>query len=186
MDQRLLPLLLALPALCDALLCRGYGASWREVRARLGLCGCRPGDLLTALGLVLAGLGLGVLALTWLSPAQRGLLGGALRLDQGPPPPSLALWLLRCAWLALGLELFLRVWAGGLLVRALGFRRGNALQALASALVVLLLLPPGALLWGLLVWCGLAWALGWLLWRSGSLLPGWLAGALLLALALLL
>lgn len=186
MDSRLLPLLLALPALFDALLCRGFGASWGELRARQGLRGCRPNDLLAALGLVLAGLALGALALRLLPPGQRDLLGVALRAGLGPPAPSLALWLLRCCGLALGQELLLRGWLGGVLVRALGFPRGNALQALASALLALTLLPLGAPLVALLLALfGLAWALGGLRWRSGSLLPGWLAGSLLGTLTLL-
>ena len=185
MNLSFLALLLPLPALLDALLCRSQGATWGEARRRLALCGCRPNDLLAALALALGALVLGALALALLPSGAAGLVRAALRAGRHMPPDPVA-WLAQSGWLALAEELLLRGWLAGLLVRTLGLPRGNALQALAAALPYLALLPLGPPLWALaLAQVGLAWALGRLRWRSGSLLPGWLAHSLLAALALL-
>ena len=64
-------------------------------------------------------------------------------------------------------------------MRRLGFALGNLIQAAIFLLPHLLLLTVSTALWPLLVAQFLAgWLQGWLLYRSGSILPGWIAHSL--------
>ncbi|HEU4323897.1 MAG TPA: CPBP family glutamic-type intramembrane protease [Roseiflexaceae bacterium] len=173
--QSLFPsLLLALAPLADALVVWQQGARRHEIAARLALAGFRPADLLLALVLALAGWAGTAVALALLPPEARDALRAAL--FPGWRPDSAAALLGLRATTALAEELFFRGWLAGLLVRTLGRERGLAAQALASLvpLLPLLLLGP-ALLPLLAAQAGLAWGLGWLRWRSGSILPGGVA-----------
>ncbi len=87
-------------------------------------------------------------------------------------------------YVALGEELFFRGLVGGWLMRHLGFWVGNALQSLVFLVPHLFVLSAGLDLWPLLL-APLAsgWLFGWLLYRSGSILPGWLGHGLAIALA---
>ncbi len=167
-------LLLALAPLTAALLARRQGARRREIAAQLALADFRPADLLLALALALAGWAGTALALALLPPETQGAVRGTLSLGWHPGTAAALLGLRAAA--ALAEELFFRGWLAGLLVRTLGFERGLAAQALASLLPLLPLLLLGPALLPLLAAQGaLAWGLGWLRWRSGSILPGWLA-----------
>jgi uncharacterized protein len=80
---------------------------------------------------------------------------------------------------ALGEEAFFRGWLGGWLMRRFGFWVGNTLQALIFLLPHLLLLLAGANLWPLLVLqVVFGWLVGWLRYKSDSILPGMLVHAL--------
>ncbi|MEW6567324.1 MAG: CPBP family glutamic-type intramembrane protease [Chloroflexota bacterium] len=77
---------------------------------------------------------------------------------------------------ALGEEVLFRGLLGGLLIRRLGFAVGNLLQAGLFVLPHLLLLTVSVLLWPLLLaQYAAGWLFGWLMYKSGSILPGWLA-----------
>ena len=85
--------------------------------------------------------------------------------------------------MALGEEIFFRGLLGGWLIRRFGFRNGNLIQALIFLLPHFLLLLVGLDLWPILAVQFVAgWLLGWLRFRSESILPGWLAHSLINAL----
>jgi membrane protease YdiL (CAAX protease family) len=69
-------------------------------------------------------------------------------------------------------------------MRHLGFWVGNSLQSLVFLAPHLFVLRCGLELWPLLLAPLVSgWFYGWLLYRSGSILPGWLAHGLGIALA---
>jgi membrane protease YdiL (CAAX protease family) len=87
-------------------------------------------------------------------------------------------------YVALGEELFFRGLVGGWLMRHLGFWAGNALQSLVILLTHLFVLSGGLYLWPLLLAPLISgWLNGWLLYRSGSILPAWLGHSLGIAFA---
>ena len=82
-------------------------------------------------------------------------------------------------YVALGEELFFRGLLGGVLFRRLGFALGNVVQSSLFLLPHLGLLLVSFGLWRLvLVQLVVGWLLGWLRFRSGSILPGWIAHSL--------
>lgn len=94
--------------------------------------------------------------------------------------PSFLLAFLREAfYTALGEEIFFRGFFGNFLIRKVGFAVGNILQAAVFLLPHLLLLTVSLKLWPVLIAQFIAgWLFGWLLYKSGSILPGWLAHSL--------
>lgn len=91
----------------------------------------------------------------------------------------LLVWLREAIYVALGEEIFFRGFLGGWLVRRLGFAIGNTVQALVFLLPHLLLLLVSQSLWLIIIVQLIAgWLLGWLRYRSNSILPGWLAHSL--------
>ena len=82
-------------------------------------------------------------------------------------------------YVSLGEELFFRGLLGGVLFRRLGFALGNVVQKGLFLLPHLGLLLVSLGLWRLVfVQLVVGWLLGWLRFRSGSILPGWVAHAL--------
>jgi len=80
---------------------------------------------------------------------------------------------------ALGEEVFFRGLVGGWLLRRFGFWVGNSLQTLIFLLPHLPILLVGLNLWPLLILQFLAgWLLGWLRYKSDSILPGMVMHAL--------
>lgn len=76
----------------------------------------------------------------------------------------------------LGEEVFFRGLLGGWLMTRLGFQVGNALQAFLFLVPHLTLLIVSTRLWPILLFqLAGGWLLGWLRFRSGSILPGWLS-----------
>lgn len=74
---------------------------------------------------------------------------------------------------AVGEEIFFRGLLGGVLMRRLGFARGNLLQAVLFLLPHLPLLLLDIRLWALLpVQLVAGWLLGWLRFKAGSFVPG--------------
>jgi membrane protease YdiL (CAAX protease family) len=89
-------------------------------------------------------------------------------------------WLREAIYVALGEEIFFRGLLGGWLVRRLGFAIGNTVQTLIFLLPHLLLLLVSLNLWPIIaVQIVAGWLLGWLRYRSDSILPGWLAHSLI-------
>lgn len=87
-------------------------------------------------------------------------------------------------YVAFGEELFFRGLVGGWLMRHLGFWLGNALQSLVFLVPHLFVLSGGLNLWPLLLAPLISgWLNGWLLYRSGSILPAWLGHSLGVAFA---
>jgi membrane protease YdiL (CAAX protease family) len=80
---------------------------------------------------------------------------------------------------ALGEEILFRGLIGGVLFRRFGFVRGNLIQAAVFLVPHLLLLVVDASLWPILPVQFLAgFLLGWLRYKSGSVVPGALTHAL--------
>lgn len=74
---------------------------------------------------------------------------------------------------AVGEEVFFRGLLGGVLIRRLGFRWGNLLQAALFLVPHLLLLLIDARLWPILpVQFATGWLLGWLRHKTGTFVPG--------------
>lgn len=171
-----------LPAVIAFVVRRRQGRSWTEARRDLGWTGAS-----------LQYLGLGMLL--GLLPGVVLLPGVALIPSEVMDDPNIAntryagwaatptSFLLALAYeafyVALGEEVLFRGLIGGFLFRRLGFGVGNVLQALIFLLPHLLLLTVSTSLWPLLLSQLLAgWLNGWFLFRSESILPGWIAHSL--------
>ena len=152
------------------------GESWRLVTDKLGLtAGNRSGYAIAgALAVLLIGA-------TWLilhalpasvlhDPRVTASQGAALHISALTVALVLAQQLLL---VAVWEELFFRGFLGGWLVRKLGFRRGNAIQATLFVIPHLLLLLVSLAFWPLLIlqW-GFGWINGWLRTTTGSIGPG--------------
>jgi len=86
---------------------------------------------------------------------------------------------------ALGEELFFRGLLGGWLNRRLGFGLGNLLQATIFLGPHLLLLAVSLRVWPILpVQWAAGWLLGWLRYRSDSIVPGWMVHTLMNTIAI--
>jgi hypothetical protein len=88
-------------------------------------------------------------------------------------------WIREAINIAIGEEIFFRGFLGGWLFRRFGFAIGNILQALIFTLPHLLLLIVSISFWPIVaVQLMAGWLLGWLRYKSDSILPGWLAHSL--------
>ncbi|WP_143420382.1 CPBP family intramembrane glutamic endopeptidase [Halorubrum vacuolatum] len=127
----------------------------------------------------------------WISPDQvldemattdmEGVtLGFAKYLDWNFTLTAVAILLFREAvYVTLGEELLFRGLIGGILFRRFGFHTGNLLQTAIFVLphLLILVLVPG--LWPMIVvWAAAGWLMGWLYFRTGSIVPGWIAHTL--------
>lgn len=82
-------------------------------------------------------------------------------------------------YVALGEEVFFRGFLGGVLIRKIGFAIGNIIQSIIFLIPHLLLLTISIKLWPLVIVQVLSgWIYGWLFYKSGSILPSWLAHSL--------
>jgi membrane protease YdiL (CAAX protease family) len=82
-------------------------------------------------------------------------------------------------FVALGEEVFFRGFLGCVLTRRLGFQIGNLLQAIIFLLPHLFILTVSTTLWPILIPQFLAgWVYGLLVYKSGSILPSWIAHSL--------
>jgi len=182
-------ILLTLPSIVYAMVQRERKRTWRGILERIGWQGCSPVFMAWALGFAVVLGGLGVLAVQAVpSTVLHGRNVSASYYagwTRGPGTFLLA-WAREALYAALGGEVFFRGLLGGWLVRRFGFQIGNALQAAAFLLPHLLLLVVSLTFWPLVVVQGLAgWLLGWLRYRSDSILPGWFAHSLVNALGAL-
>lgn len=176
-------ILFSLPVLVYIVVLRRRGKQWREILGRVGLQSAAFRYYVWALGiLALTG---GLLALWAMRSIPEEVLTSpnvtvsqyeGMSLGAG----VILLVLFReTFYVALGEELLFRGLLGGVLFRRLGFALGNAIQTGLFLLPYLGLLLVSLGLWRLVVVQLLVgWLLGWLRFRSGSIIPGWVAHAL--------
>jgi membrane protease YdiL (CAAX protease family) len=182
MDLPLQLIVLSIPSLIYIAIRKRRGDKWNEVFEKIGCQGSRPIYFLWSFGVIIFVGGLGWLAV---QAVPSGVLqnpkinisdytGWMLSVNS-----FLLVWLREAIYVALGEEIFFRGFLGGWLVRRLGFAIGNIVQALIFILPHLLLLLVSLDLWLIIVVQLIAgWLLGWLRYRSNSILPGWLAHSL--------
>ena len=182
-------ILLGLPLLVYALVLRRRGKPGKEILDRLGLRFASPENYAWALGILLLTGALAVWATRSIpeevlrSPNVAVSQYESLSLSAG----TVLLVLVReTFYVALGEELLFRGLLGGVLFRRLGFASGNMSQTALFLVPHLALLLVSLGLWRLvLVQLVAGWLLGWLRFRSGSVLPGWMAHSLTNALGAL-
>lgn len=167
-----------IPSLIYAFVQRRRNNGWSEILSKLGWQGSPPLYFLWGLagGAVLAGL-------AWLAfqliPAEvfRNSNVNTSRYAGLPLNGTtvLLIFLREAFYTTLGEEIFFRGFLGGWLIRRFGFGIGNLLQTVIFLLPHLLLLLVSVQFWGIIVVQALGgWFLGWLRYRSDSILPGWL------------
>jgi len=179
--------LYAIPCAIYALVRRLRGATWSQIASCLGLQkSSGPVYYVWALVFFVVVGVLSVVTVYLFFPGYYDRPGGAASQYAGV---KLGIFTLSYAfvregiYVALGEELFFRGLVGGWLMRHLGFWAGNALQSLVFLAPHLLVLSFGLELWPLLLAPLVSgWLYGWLLYRSGSILPGWLGHSLGIAL----
>jgi len=182
MDLPLQLIVLSIPSLIYVAVHRWRGEKWNEVFRKIGWHGSRPIYFLWSLGVMIVAGGLGWLALQTV-PAEV-LQGPNINISAYASwklsvTSFLLAWLREAIYVALGEEIFFRGLLGGWLVRRFGFAIGNTVQALIFLLPHLLLLLVSLHFWPIIVVQMVAgWLLGWLRYRSDSILPGWLAHSL--------
>lgn len=182
MDLPLQLIVFSVPSLIYVTVRRWGGEKWNEVFRKIGWQGSRPIYFLWSLGAMIIVGGLGWLAFQTV-PSEvlqdpniniSAYAGWTLSVTS-----FLLVWLREAIYVALGEEIFFRGFLGGWLVRRLGFAIGNTVQALVFLLPHLLLLLVSQSLWPIIIVQLIAgWLLGWLWYRSNSILPGWLAHSL--------
>ena len=189
MDLPLQLIVLSLPSLIYIVIRKRRGDKWNEVFEKIGCQGSRPIYFLWSLCVIILVGGLGWLAF---QAVPTNILqdpninisdysGWTLSVTS-----FLLVWLREAIYVALGEEIFFRGFLGGWLVRRLGFAIGNTVQALIFIIPHLLLLLVSLDLWPIIVVQLIAgWLLGWLRYRSNSILPGWFAHSLTNALGAL-
>jgi CAAX protease family protein len=189
MDLPLQLIVLSIPSLIYVAVRRRRGEKWRDIFRKIGWQGSRPIYFLWSLGVIILVGGLGWLAFQAV-PSDvlqdpniniSDYLGWTISVTS-----FLLVWLREALYVALGEEIFFRGFLGGWLVRWLGFAIGNIIQALVFLLPHLLLLLVSQSLWPIIVVQLIAgWLLGWLRYRSNSILPGWFAHSLINAIGAL-
>jgi uncharacterized protein len=177
----------AIPCAIYVIVQRLRGSTWSQITSNLGLRKSQPVYFGWALVFSVV---LGLLSLVTISVFYPGYFdrpGIAASQYAGVEFSILTIFyafLREAIYVALGEELFFRGLVGGWLMRHLGFWVGNALQSLVFLAPHLFVLSAGVDLWPLLLFPLVSgWFYGWLLYRSGSILPGWLGHSLAIALA---
>jgi membrane protease YdiL (CAAX protease family) len=189
MDLPLQLIVLSIPSLIYVTVRRRHGEKWNEVFEKIGLQGSHPIYFLWAFGVMIIVSGLGWLAFQ--SVPSEILEDPSINISDYSgwtlsATSFLLVWLREAIYVALGEEIFFRGFLGGWLVRRLGFAIGNTIQAFVFLVPHLLLLLVSLTLWPVIIVQLLAgWLLGWLRYRSNSILPGWLAHSLTNALGAL-
>jgi uncharacterized protein len=179
--------LYAIPCAIYAIVQRLRGRTWSQITSNLGLRSSQPIYYVWALIFFVV---LGLLSLVTIYvffPGYYDRPGIAASQYAGVELGILVVFYAffrEAVYVALGEELFFRGLVGGWLMRRLGFWVGNALQSLVFLVPHLFVLSAGLDLWPLLLAPFVSgWVYGWLLYRSGSILPGWLGHSLAIALA---
>ena len=182
MDLPLQLIVLSIPSLIYIAVRMRRGEKRNEVFWKIGWQGSRQIYFLWSLGAMTIIAGLGWLAFQAVPSDVRqdpninisDYAGWTLSV-----PSFLLIWLREAIYVALGEEIFFRGFLGGWLVQRLGFTIGNTIQTLVFLLPHLLLLLVSQSLWSIIIIQLVAgWLLGWLRYRSNSILPGWLAHSL--------
>jgi uncharacterized protein len=175
-------IILTLPSVIYIAVRKSCGEDWDHILAKLGWQGCLVAHYVWGLGILVLLMGLSWLAIRFV-PAdlfQYSYLSTSYYAGRRRSVTSfLLVWLREAIYVALGEEIFFRGLLGGYLMRRFGFVVGNTEQALIFLLPHLLLLMVSLHLWPLLVvQLTAGWFLGWLLYMSGSILPGWVIHSL--------
>ncbi len=172
----------SLPSIIYVAVNRLRGEKWNQVFERVGWQSSSPGYYFWSLGVTILLGGLGWLAVQFIP--QNVLQDANVSISKyagwTPGIASFLLILLREAiYVTLGEEIFFRGLLGGWLIRRFGFIIGNTAQALMFLVPHLLLLLVNIRFWPIILVQFLAgWFLGWLRFRSNSILPGWLVHSL--------
>ena len=179
--------LYVVPCAIYALVRRLRGARWSQVASGLGLRNSRPVYYVWALVFSVV---VGVLSLVTIYvffPGYFDRPGGAASQYAGI---ELGIFTLSYAfvresiYVAFGEELFFRGLVGNWLMRHSGFWVGNAVQSLVFVAPHVLVLSAGLELWPLRLAAVVAGGFyGWLVYRAGSILPGWVGHGVGIALA---
>ncbi len=182
MDIPLQPLLFSIPTIAYVVALRRRGDTWRQALANVGWQPSAPRYLLWGLALTAPLVGLGWAAIQWVPDDVLETARVNVSAYAGWSPTLMMfglIWLREAIYVALGEEIFFRGFVGGWLMRRFGFFVGNTIQALVFLAPHVLLLTISIHFIGLVVVQFLAgWLFGWLRFRSGSILPGWLAHSL--------
>jgi membrane protease YdiL (CAAX protease family) len=164
----------SLPSLIYAAVRSLRGRPFAATRRELGWSLCRWSDILRAIAVFALLAGMAFIAFKFI-PADLLKNSSAYSGWQLSLQSVLVALLHEAVYVALGEEIFFRGFLGGILIRWLGFGWGNLLQAGAFLLPHLLLLNLGVKIWPVfLVQFAAGWLQGWLWYKSGSILPGWL------------
>lgn len=163
---------------------RWRGDAWREALGKVGLRGTEPRYIIYGLAIAAALASLFWVVFRFFTPMD-SLSGPNVSQSNYADWERTAanvgrVLLLEAFTVTLGEELFFRGLLGGALMRRFGFQIGNLLQSLIFLLPHLLLLTVSLRLAGVVAmqWAS-GWLMGWLFWRSKSILPGWLAHTLM-------
>ena len=176
-------MILSIPSIIYIAVFRRRGKKWSEVLEKIGWQGCTPHYFLVSLGVLALVGGLGLLVFRYVVPQEvfqepnvsiSEYAGWTLGITS-----FLLAWWREAIYTALGEEVFFRGFLGGWLMRRFGFAIGNTVQALIFLLPHLFLLTININFYPIIPVQLLAgWLFGWLRYRSGSILPGWLAHSL--------
>ena len=172
----------SLPSIIYVAVNRLRGEKWSQVFDKVGWRSSSPRHYFWGLGMTILLGGLGWLAVQFIP--QDVLQDADVSISKyagwTPDVASFLLILLREAiYVTLGEEIFFRGFLGGWLIRRFGFIIGNTAQALIFLVPHLLLLLVSIWFWPIVLVQFLAgWFLGWLRFRSDSILPGWLVHSL--------
>jgi len=179
----------SIPSLIYIAVRKWRGEKWGEISKKIGWHGSRPGYFLWGFGVTILTAGLGWLAFQAIPSEVLQDPNINISAYSGWPlslTSFLVVLLQEAIYVALGEEIFFRGFLGGWLVRRLGFKIGNIVQALIFLLPHLFLLLVSLSLWPIIVVQAITgWLLGWLRYRSDSILPGWLVHSLVNALGAL-
>jgi len=162
--------LFSLPSVAYANIHARREGSWGRGLAQVGIRPSRRRNYLEALGVLIVLSVLGAVAVA-LIPMET-VTDPRVVPGRGQP--------LAAMLSALAEEMLFRGFGLALLIPRFGFQAGNAIQVLLFALPRAFLLTIAPVLWQLvLVQLAMAWLLGWLRHRSGSILPGFVIHVML-------
>ncbi len=174
MEIPIMLIIFLLPSIIYLIVMAVRGAPFSEARKNVGWTLCTAKDIMYAAAVFVA---VAIIAYVVLKFIPASLLEGASSYSGQPlnARSILAALLKEAFYIALGEEVFFRGFLGSWLFRRLGFRWGNLVQATVFLLPHLLLLTVSPQIWPVFVvqFCA-GWGQGWLQYKSGSIIPGWL------------
>lgn len=182
MDIPLQPLLFSIPSIVYICIQRARKRGWGSILKDIGCSGTPIRYLAIGLGIGLVP-GLLSFALSDILPSEIFDQSSIAQVVYAEWPLSVASFVLaflrEAFYVALGEEILFRGFLGSMLIRRMGFIVGNLIQSALFLLPHLMLLTISLRLWPLLIaQFAAGWLYGWLLHRSSSVLPSWLAHSL--------